>query len=220
MRAVNTVKTITHINNKKVIVAMTPTPDYMPDIVEMIKFCINMNVRQLHINRFVPYGRAKTFENKLNMEQFYKWVDRGYDFLRNIYINYYKQNKEFIFNIDVSNDLCNQVYSKGRKTSCGVNCNQISIDSNGNVYLCPSLHIEEFELGNIRTDNITEIMEKSKQKYGEIDVEMLSKCKNCEIKYYCGGGCRAIAFNETGDLYGQERNCDNYRNRVFDLMLQ
>ena len=109
---------------------------------------------------------------------------------------------------------------KGRKTSCGVNCNQISIDSNGNVYLCPSLHIEEFELGNIRTDNITEIMEKSKQKYGEIDVEMLSKCKNCEIKYYCGGGCRAIAFNETGDLYGQERNCDNYRNRVFDLMLQ
>ena len=179
-----------------------------------------MNVRQLHINRFVPYGRAKTFENKLNMEQFYKWVDRGYDFLRNIYINYYKQNKEFIFNIDVWNDLCNQVYSKGRKTSCGVNCNQISIDSNGNVYLCPSLHIEEFELGNIRTDNITEIMEKSKQKYGEIDVEMLSKCKNCEIKYYCGGGCRAIAFNETGDLYGQERNCDNYRNRVFDLMLQ
>ena len=82
------------------------------------------------------------------------------------------------------------------------------------------LHIEEFELGNIRTDNITEIMEKSKQKYGEIDVEMLSKCQNCEIKYYCGGGCRAIAFNETGDLYGQERNCDNYRNRVFDLMLQ
>ena len=137
-----------------------------------------------------------------------------------ILYNYYKQNKEFIFNIDVSNDLCNQVYSKGRKTSCGVNCNQISIDSNGNVYLCPSLHIEEFELGNIRTDNITEIMEKSKQKYGEIDVEMLSKCKNCEIKYYCGGGCRAIAFNETGDLYGQERNCDNYRNRVFDLMLQ
>lgn len=59
---------------------MTPTPDYMPDIVEMIKFCLNMNVRQLHINRFVPYGRAKTFENKLNMEQFYKWVDRGYDF--------------------------------------------------------------------------------------------------------------------------------------------
>lgn len=220
VRAVNTVKTLTHINNKKVIVAMTPTPDYMPDIVEMIKFCLNMNVRQLHINRFVPYGRAKTFENKLNMEQFYKWVDRGYDFLRNIYINYYKQNKEFIFNIDVSNDLCNQVYSKGRKTSCGVNCNQISIDSNGNVYLCPSLHIEEFELGNIRTDNITEIMEKSKQKYGEIDVEMLSKCKNCEIKYYCGRGCRAIAFNETGDLYGQERNCDNYRNRVFDLMLQ
>ena len=166
VRAVNTVKTLTHINNKKVIVAMTPTPDYMPDIVEMIKFCLNMNVRQLHINRFVPYGRAKTFENKLNMEQFYKWVDRGYDFLRNI------------------------------------------------------LHIEEFELGNIRTDNITEIMEKSKQKYGEIDVEILSKCKNCEIKYYCGGGCRAIAFNETGDLYGQERNCDNYRNRVFDLMLQ
>lgn len=71
-----------------------------------------------------------------------------------------------------------------------------------------------------QTSNITEIMEKSKQKYGEIDVEMLSKCKNCEIKYYCGGGCRAIAFNETGDLYGQERNCDNYRNRVFDLMLQ
>lgn len=30
-------------------------------------------------------------------------------------------------------------------------------------------------------------------------------CNDCDYKYHCGGGCRAIALSETGDLMG----CDN-----------
>ena len=215
---ISTIKYISNINSGKVALAMTPTPEYKPDIVEMIKFCVELNVLHLHINRFVPYGRAKDYTQKLNMKEFYEWVDRGYDYLRETYINYRRQNRTFQFNLDVASDLSRQVYSVGKKISCGLNCNHISIESNGDVYLCPSLHVQEFLLGNITRESIIEIMERSKEKYGYFAVDDLVRCKDCEVKYYCGGGCRAIALHDSGDIYGCEDGCKCYQDRTYALM--
>lgn len=217
-KANSTIKYLSNICPGKVALAMTPTPEYKPDIVEMIKFCLEINVLHLHINRFVPYGRAKDFAQNLNMKEFYEWADKGYDYLRETYINYRRQNRTFQFDLDVATDLCRQVYSVGKKISCGLNCNHISIESNGDVYLCPSLHVQEFLLGNITKESIIKIIERSKKKYGYFTVEDLDQCKNCEIKYYCGGGCRAMALHDSGDIYGCEDNCNCYQDRVYALM--
>lgn len=219
-KAISTIKFLTSLAPEKIVIAMTPTPEYMADIVEMIRFCLALNVKCLHINRFVPYGRAKSYQNHFDIETFYKWVDKGYDFLRTTYVNYYKQNKSFQFRLDVASDLCNQVYSKGKKISCGLNCNQISIESNGDVYLCASLHIPDLVLGNIRNEKISDILDNSQKKYGNFSVDELPGCQSCDEKYFCGGGCRAIALNETGDLYGKESSCSVYKKRIHDLMLR
>lgn len=218
-KVINTIKIISKLDNTKLTLALTPTPEYMADLVDMIKFCLSLDVYSLHINRFVPYGRAKIYSNRLNLEQFYKWADKGYEFLYQTYIDYYKQKKQFSFQLDVASDLRKEVFSKGKKYSCGLNQNLLSIDSKGNVFLCPSLHKEELKLGNIRNNVIDDIMGSAKKDYNSFCVDQLHGCSKCEIKYYCGGGCRAIALNDCNDLYGIEDNCNVYKNRVYNLML-
>lgn len=40
-------------------------------------------------------------------------------------------------------------------------------------------------------------------------VDNLEACKECEIKYYCAGGCVGEAINENGTIYSiKEKNCD------------
>ena len=40
-------------------------------------------------------------------------------------------------------------------------------------------------------------------------VDNLIQCQNCEIKYYCAGGCIGEAINENGTIYSiKEKNCE------------
>ncbi|QNU67040.1 radical SAM protein [Ruminiclostridium herbifermentans] len=219
-KAVNNAKIISEIDNSKLAIAMTPTPKYKPDIVDMIKFCQSIGVYQLHINRFVPYGRAIKYEDDFDLQEFYNWVDKGYEYIYETYVSYYKQNRKFNFLLDVASDLNREVYSTNRKCSCGINHNLLSIDCNGDVYLCPSLHKKELILGNIKEKSLVDIKLDSKKRFKSFSVGDLDKCKDCELKYFCAGGCRAIALNNTNDLYGVENNCAVYKKRILDLMVR
>lgn len=219
-KAVQNAGIISGIDNSKLAVAMTPTPKYKADIVDMIKFCQSIGVYQLHINRFVPYGRAEKYEDGFNLQEFYNWVDKGYEYIYETYVSYYKQNRQFNFQLDVASDLNREVYSTGKKCSCGVNHNLLSIDCNGDVYLCPSLHKEGLILGNIKEKSLVDIKSESKKRYKSFLVDDLDKCKDCELKYFCAGGCRAIALNNTDDIYGVEDDCAVYKKRILDLMVR
>lgn len=219
-KAVNHARIISEIDNSKLAVAMTPTPKYKADIVDMINFCQSIGVYQLHINRFVPYGRAEKYEAGFNLQEFYDWVDKGYEYIYETYASYYKQNRQFNFLLDVASDLNREVYSTNKKCSCGVNHNLLSIDCNGDVYLCPSLHKEGLNLGNIKEKSLVDIKLESKKRYKSFHVDDLDKCKDCELKYFCAGGCRAIALNDTDDIYGVEDDCGIYKKRILDLMVR
>lgn len=219
-RAVKNARLICQLDSTKLALAMTPTPQSMPDIVEMIKFCIEMGVYRLHINRFVPYGRAKNYEDTFGLKEFYEWVDKGYDYIYESYISHYKQNRQFNFYLDVASDLTREVYSIGKKYSCGLNCNILSVECNGDVYLCPSLHKEDLILGNTKEKPLSQIKSESKKAFKGFRVDDLEGCKDCDFKYYCASGCRAIALNDTDNIYGVENNCPIYKERIMDLMVR
>lgn len=219
-KAIGTLEMLSGINSAKIAVAMTPTPEYMADLTEMIKMCLSLNIVNIHVNRFVPYGRArKSYTDMLNMKEFYKWADEGYAFLFQKYIEAKKQNKIFNFNLDIVSDLRLNVFSRSRKCSCGINENILSIAYDGSVFLCPSLHNNKLKLGSIREDTILSIIDQAKEKLGEINVNTLPKCSKCELKYYCGGGCRAMALHSENDFYGKDIYCEDYMERIYSLML-
>lgn len=220
-KALRTIDIISGIEPRKLTISMTPTPDYIAHIPTMIDFCLEHQVYSLHINRFVPYGRAhEQYEDSFDLKDFYNWVDEGYAYLTQLYKQAMERRMPFAFQLDVASDVRHAVFSRGTKRSCGLNKNVISVDSEGSVYLCPSLHVEAFRLGNIYESSMIDIIKASQEKYGSFCVDDLHACKECDVKYFCGGGCRALALNDQDDIYGVDNNCGTYKQRVVDIMMR
>ncbi|MEM3712302.1 MAG: radical SAM protein [Thermoproteota archaeon] len=82
------------------------------------------------------------------------------------------------------------------------------IRTDGFIGLCPSLPIT---FGNIRDHTLFEIIKNYKdysdncRKFTEIRIEHLKECSTCRFLKLCGGGCRAKAYLESGDLLGKDR---------------
>lgn len=85
---------------------------------------------------------------------------------------------------------------------CGAGCSMVSVSAEGDVYPCHMLHDPVFKLGSLLEDG-----ESLRRRRGPVcSVDELPACRECEIRYLCGGGCRARAFFVTGDIQA----CDPY----------
>ena len=93
---------------------------------------------------------------------------------------------------------------------CGMGKNTISIESNGLVHPCQALHNEKFLLGNLNKQPLKEIFNNSP--YKKTNLENIDGCSSCEIKFFCGGACRARAFYTTGNILGKDPLCNVLKN--------
>jgi radical SAM protein with 4Fe4S-binding SPASM domain len=85
----------------------------------------------------------------------------------------------------------------------------ICVAANGDIYPCLRLRLPEFKVGNIRENDLCDIYTTDlMQDILKFTVEDAEKCKDCEIRYFCGGGCRGFAYAIGGSLYGPDTiNC-------------
>lgn len=85
---------------------------------------------------------------------------------------------------------------------CFYNLNGCCIKPNGIVTPCSLLY--DIELGNLRSNSLSEIWYSSKMReFKKIAVDAVTepKCKDCPALRYCGGGCRAGALFDAGSIY-------------------
>ena len=75
--------------------------------------------------------------------------------------------------------------------SCGAGKTRIYISENGNVYPCIELADYRFLLGNILNESFEQIQERSSKLLAGQNVNNEEQCKECNIAYFCGGGCLA-----------------------------
>lgn len=73
------------------------------------------------------------------------------------------------------------------KRSCGVGRTIISVASDARIYPCHMLQDGAFCIGNALEDDICECIKIN----AAWSVEQIDECRNCEVKYLCGGGCYA-----------------------------
>lgn len=105
---------------------------------------------------------------------------------------------------------------------CGSGVSSIAIQPDGNCYPCPNTIIPGYEFGNAFKDDIVEkwfespILKKMRQ--ANVNKNLSSKCKQCEVKLFCGGGCRGTAIKHTGDPYGMSPECDSARKRYIEML--
>jgi radical SAM protein with 4Fe4S-binding SPASM domain len=105
---------------------------------------------------------------------------------------------------------------------CAMAEREISISESGDVYPCQLLHSSEFKAGNIRERPLSEIYYEAPvfNRLRNITVDTLGKCSTCQLRYICGGACRARDFYEVGSIEEVGEFCEYEReafiNGIFD----
>ncbi len=81
--------------------------------------------------------------------------------------------------------------------SCGAAGSVLSIAANGDVYPCQNLHFPEFLAGNITTETLAEMVERSPALVGfrRATPPWFDDCKSCALSTVCGAVCRVYAHN-------------------------
>lgn len=95
------------------------------------------------------------------------------------------------------------------KTGCGVGYKILAIDHDGGVYPCHMLMRPELRMGTVPNDSLVRTLQEAPlaQFFRSLDVDEIRECAGCSLRYFCGGGCRAMAYHAHGDLLAQNPAC-------------
>jgi len=113
---------------------------------------------------------------------------------------------------------------RGRKVDgCHGGLSSLSIDSNGDVYPCPSLTGEhKFRMGNVKS-GLKKVWLTSKvgREFRRVTVAGIKGCRGCELRFFCGGGCRCQSYyaSEEPSLYARDPYCEVIRYMLVESML-
>ena len=100
------------------------------------------------------------------------------------------------------------------KEGCSAGVAEMSIDNDGNVYPCPSLMLSNYLFGNVHENTIMEIYQIMSNVFSDITVDNMEKCKDCNGRYICGGGCRAVAYELNNDIMSLNPYCEQGKTRI------
>jgi uncharacterized protein len=90
----------------------------------------------------------------------------------------------------------------------------VVLEHNGDVYACDHCVYPQYRLGNIRTENLDQMVGKSEQSgFGITKKTALSRsCRECEVLAACRGGCPKHRFAHTyDDELGLHYLCSGYK---------
>lgn len=90
------------------------------------------------------------------------------------------------------------------RKSCGAGRSIISVTSEGYIYPCHMMHDTDTVMGNIFEKPLEEILHQTEPLP---EVDQIEKCQDCEMKYICGGGCKARALLINGSWKNPDPYC-------------
>lgn len=90
-------------------------------------------------------------------------------------------------------------FVKSGELRSGCSFGSFNVRANGDVYACGRVAGMR-PLANIRRDNLYEVFRSLRRLTRLSQVENLSPCKECELRYFCGGKCRIKYFDAFAQL--------------------
>ncbi len=90
---------------------------------------------------------------------------------------------------------------------CRAGRDRLTIQPDGAITPCVCLDVPEVRLGNVRSDDLAEVFERSALLRVYRRPEEFGICGECPHVRVCGGGCRTTAFALTGRVDGQDGSC-------------
>lgn len=187
-------------------------------IKETIQLADELGVESFNCLNLMRVGRANSPRSKKNLIRIPEYA------LYNELFSILRENSRYK-NLMKNSTFANQIMgvAAGIKSHyCGIGTNRaLYVRSNGDIYPCPDTAISRFHIGNVRSEKLMDIWEKSAllKELRELDVDTLNKtCSKCDVRYFCGGGCRGENFQVTNELYSPHFNCEENRKTIIEMM--
>ncbi|MGB9831714.1 MAG: PqqD family peptide modification chaperone [Fervidicoccus fontis] len=176
------------------------------DVLSMSKlFCEVSGKETFGMAFFAPVGRGAVYKDNLMVSE-----EEYFELLRKLL----SQNKNVLKKLSGFEAQLDRVPPPlSRKLNCGLASGTIAIDSDGSVYPCQWLMLPEYKAGNIRNSSFREIYFNSEvlRRLRELTVEQIPSCINCQWRYLCGGGCRALSLFLSGSISGPFPLCEFFK---------
>lgn len=88
---------------------------------------------------------------------------------------------------------------------CGAGSDGVSVGEDGSVYPCHLLHYENLSMGNILASDCGDLF--ARNPLETLSVDEIPGCNRCEVRYLCGGGCRARAYSMRKNILDKDPYC-------------
>ena len=106
--------------------------------------------------------------------------------------------------------LTNKAFGCNYSESC--QSSFISIGPQGDIYPCGRFDGNgEFYLGNINTDDLTEVLTSERREWLRRRIERVEECQPCEYRQICNSGCMHNAYMQTGNIDTRDYYCASYK---------
>ncbi|MDR2534821.1 MAG: radical SAM protein [Treponema sp.] len=104
---------------------------------------------------------------------------------------------------------------------CALAKEELSVDSDGNVFPCHMLHFESLVCGNLKKESISDIYRNSPvlNEMRTVNVDTVPKCKVCVFRNICGGACRARVDIVKDGIKGADSFCTFEQESILDALL-
>ena len=172
-------------------------------ILEVIKSLPKECKDKIKVRSVIVRGKENTIQEN---RKFFSGL--GVEYVANMCL---PNNKEELKNVP---EFVSEFISGEKGTMCGAGKKIIAIDSNGDIYPCQSFISKEYFLGNILASNWHQLYQEFAKDCNllNLSVDKKMKCKECEYKFLCLGGCPNIAYRAYGDIMKEnEFLCELYK---------
>ena len=192
----------------RVSIAVTPLFDNLIEFTEKFEPLARELLKEypqvfIKFNLELIPGREVNVSDEENKD--YKRILR--ELVERLYPEYYTET--FVLNYE------NHILRK----NCGFG--GISIAADGQVFWCNRIH-ELISRMNILDTCFTELFKESDRIMNDTSVDNTTECKNCEIRYICGGGCRLKykGIKEAGIHEGEWHYICDGKEVIYDKMIK
>lgn len=179
------------------------------DLERMYRLLSTLKVRFWRFMHFMPCGRGRKNrrileprpEDYANLLAFV--LDKNRMYFEEGTSLWIDDNLNFLF---LQNGCA--IKGSGRSLGCTAGRTHIYISAGGSVLPCGYLRSPNFVVGNAKSCNLRSLWMKSKvfQLFRHID-HINGKCGECNYLPVCKGGCRAIAYLNSGNIYDSDTSC-------------
>jgi radical SAM protein with 4Fe4S-binding SPASM domain len=191
----------------RVHIAFTEMKHNYDEIPEMLKLADSLGAGKFIAGALIKAGRAKNAG----------WIrlpDKSQ--IRSL-IELYEAEPEFRKLYDRIGSISAIEWYKGRNVPTDHLCNCINtpfINASGKMYPCVMNLDNDLAVGDVHYEGFMNVILKGLEKWARLPVldkkrsEALEKCKNCEGREHCRGGCIGRAKAVNGDVMSVEDRCE------------